>query len=90
MSSKTYNLSKEAKAYAMAVLLQDGRESLIAQLEGVGCACYDEESDETLAEAVVESIEANDIEFDFRMPSDRSYQPGNIYSLWLDIEETWV
>ena len=75
----------------MAVLLQGGRESLIAQLEGVGCACHDEDSDETLAESVVESIEANDIDFNFGMPSDRAYQPGAIrYSLWLNIEETWI
>ena len=62
---------------------------MIAQLEGVGCACHDEDSDETLAESVVESIEANDIGFDFGNGCLSGLTRSN-YSLWLDIEETWI
>lgn len=38
------------------------RADLVAALEGIGIACYDEESNDTLAEAYAESMESGDLD----------------------------
>jgi hypothetical protein len=82
------DLTDEAKAYVKSVVLREGRQYLVEALENIGAACYDEEDDDTLADAVVDSIEAGDIDFDFGFYVARAFG-GEQYRLWLDIEEVW-
>lgn len=82
-------LSEPAKAYAKEALQTLDREVLIQMLEGIGCACYDEETEETFAESIVDSIEAGDIEFDFSFAASKSYRHG-IQMMWLDIDDVWI
>lgn len=79
-------LTSEAREYCLEVLVTRGRESLVADLEGIGIACYDEEGVEELAEAALDSVEAGDIDFDWTNPIGQS---GYIRKLWLAIDEVW-
>lgn len=81
-------LSESAKEYAKEALQTLERQELIDMLENIGCACYDEESEETFAEAIVDSIEAGDIDFDFSFVASKAYPP-HIARLWLDIDDVW-
>jgi len=51
--------------YLREVLGMWGRQRLVEELENIGCACYDDEPNEDLIEAIIHSIECNDIDFDW-------------------------
>lgn len=89
MAKHVSKLSDQAKEYAKEALQTLDRSVLIEMLEGIGVACYDEETEETFAEAIVDSIEAGDIEFDFSFAASKAY-PNHIARMWLDIDDVWI
>lgn len=82
-------LSEEARKYAIASISEISREEMVSLLEGIGCACYDDEPEEDFVESIVDSIEAGDIEFEWSIWEAKS-KSHSTYMLWLDIEEIWV
>jgi hypothetical protein len=61
------------------------RAEIIAELEALGTACYDEESDELLAEALLESVTAGDwgdVD-DWRDAVRDVAEPKEVYEWWL-------
>lgn len=86
---KTLTLTQPAKDYAKHVLLNfHSRDDMVTMLESVGCACYDDEPDDDLADAIIDSIEANDIHFDFSWGVALA-RGGEAKMLWLDMGEVW-
>ena len=81
-------LTQEASYYCKKVALHLGRDHMVNDLEAIGIACYDDESDEVLADAFVSSVEAGDIEFDFSHCQAKN-RPRHLYLEWLDIDEVW-
>lgn len=82
-------LTAEAKAYCQEALEAMGRETIIDMLENqAGCACYDDEDTDSLAESAVDSVEAGDIEFDWGFAQAKSLG-HHVYMTWLDIDEVW-
>lgn len=82
-------LTPEAKAYCTAAIELMAREELVAALENLCTACYDNEPTEDFVASYVDSVEAGDIEFDFGYASARQY-PYVVKNMWYDIEEPWV
>ncbi len=87
MSSIT-KLSEQAKQYCKACLLTLPREELVEKLEAISIACYDDEDNEILADAAVDSVEAGDIHFDWSFAFSKS-MPHSVKMMWLDIDEIW-
>jgi hypothetical protein len=83
------SLTPEARIYCTAAVELMEREELVAALENIGVACYDDEPIEDFVESYVDSVEAGDIEFDFGCNTAFSY-PHHVKMKWLDIEDTWV
>jgi hypothetical protein len=83
------SLTPEARIYCTAAVELMEREELVAALEGIGVACYDDEPIEDFVESYVDSVEAGDIEFDFKYSGALSY-PYHVKMMWYDIEDTWV
>lgn len=81
-------LTDEARAYCQEALEVRGRYKLVEMLESIGIACYDEEDVEELAEAVVDSVEAGDIDFEWDHVTAKNLH-AYAYMLWLDIDEIW-
>ena len=81
-------LTPEAKKYCKEALKAQGREFLVQQLENIGIACYDDEDEETLAEAAVDSVEAGDIDFDFGMQYALT-SPAHLRVLYYHIKDVW-
>ena len=82
-------LTPEAKAYCKAAVELMDRDELVAALEGLCIACYDNEDVEDFVDSYVDSVEAGDIEFDFKYSGALSY-PYHVKMMWYDIEDTWV
>lgn len=82
-------LTPEAKAYCTAAIELMEREELVAALENLGIACYDDEPIEDFVASYVDSVEAGDIEFDFSHAAALSY-PHHVKMMWYDIEDIWV
>lgn len=82
------SLSPEAKAYCKAAVELMDRDELVAALEGLCIACYDNEPIEDFVDSYVDSVEAGDIEFDFGYASAQQY-PFVVKNMWYYIEETW-
>ena len=82
-------LTEPAKLYCQAIFEGMEREALVEILEGqLSIQCYDHEDTDTLAESVVVSVEAGDIEFDWSHDTAKASSRSN-YHLWLDIEDVW-
>jgi hypothetical protein len=82
-------LTPEAKAYCTAAIELMDREELVAALENLGIACFDNEPTEDFVASYVDSVEAGDIEFDFGYAGTLSY-PHHVKMMWYYIEEVWV
>ena len=83
-------LTKEAREYCTEVLLRMEREEIVEILENQVCvACYDEETKYDLVPAMVDSIEAGDIDFDWSIGAAKGHS-HYIYTFWLDIDEIWT
>lgn len=81
-------LTNPAKEYCTAVVEQMPREELVAALENIGVACYDDEPIEDLVAAYVDSVEAGDIEFDFSQAFCLTL-PHHIKMMWYDFVFVW-
>lgn len=81
-------LTDEAREYCLEVVGEINRETMVEMLEGIGCACYDDEDISDFIEAIVDSIEAGDIEFDFGIHAAKN-QKHHMYMKWLDIDDVW-
>lgn len=83
-------LTRQAREYCTAVLSLMEREEMVEILEGQLCvACYDEETKYDLVPAMVDSVEARDLDFDWSIGAAK-VQSHYIYMLWLDIDEIWT
>lgn len=82
-------LTQKAREYCLqAVENLYSREELISMLENIGVACYDDEETTDFIASVVDSIEADDIDFDWGIAVAKSL-PHHVYMIWLDIEEVF-
>ena len=81
-------LTEQARVYCIAVIETMEREEIISTLEGLGIACYDDDSTEDLVESYVDSVEAEDIEFDWKYVTSKQY-PHHVQMLCLDVDEIW-
>lgn len=81
-------LTEQAKTYCKEAISLMGRDEIVQTLEGLCIACYDDEEIEDLVDSYVDSVEAGDIEFDFKYGAAMQY-PHHIKMLNLDIDEVW-
>ena len=81
-------LTEQAKTYCKEAISLMERDEIVSTLEGLGIACYDDEETEMLVDSYVESVEAGDIEFDFKYGAAMQY-PHHIKMMNLEIDEVW-
>lgn len=81
-------LTEQAKTYCKEAISTLERAEIVSTLESLGIACYDDEETEELVDSYVESVEAEDIEFDFTYAAAMQY-PHHIKMMNLDIDEVW-
>ena len=84
-------LTAEAREFAIAYFTEFDKETLIGICEGqLGMACYDDEDKHDWVESIVDSLEAGDLEqYENIFRPRRGEVSANLYSLYLDIDETW-
>jgi hypothetical protein len=81
-------LTDEAREYCKEALMELGREYLAEQLGFVCVEVRDDDDDDDLAESVLDSIEAGDLEFDWGFGQSKCFA-HHVQMLWLDIDEVW-
>ncbi len=85
---KIKKLTEQARAYCVAAIGTMERNEIVSTLESLGIACYDDEETSDLVESYVDSVEAEDIDFDWSYAAAMQY-PHHVKMLNLDVDEVW-